>query len=58
MLLDKILLVVIMILLSLFAWMFFSPYHMYSTTYEFLELFGFQEGYKNLGFGPPTEISD
>ncbi|ELW8160036.1 hypothetical protein [Yersinia enterocolitica] len=55
---DKILLVVIMILLSLLAWMFFSPYHMYSTAYEFLELFGFQEGYKNLGFGPPTEISD
>ncbi|MFV8799930.1 hypothetical protein ACNSO8_15125 [Yersinia sp. LJYL362] len=58
MLLDKILLVVIMILLSLFAWMFFSPYHMYSTAYEFLELFGFQEGYNNLGLGSPAELSD
>ncbi|CNL42966.1 hypothetical protein [Yersinia proxima] len=58
MLLDKILLVVILILLSLFAWMFFSPYHMYSTAYEFLELFGFQEGYNNLGFDSPAELSD
>ena len=56
MLLDKILLVVILILLSLFAWMFFSPYHMYSTAYEFLELFGFQEGYNNLGFLQPNYL--
>ncbi|MGE4799143.1 hypothetical protein [Yersinia hibernica] len=58
MLLDKLLLVVLMILLSLFAWMFFSPYHMYSTAYEFLELFGFQEGYNTLGFGPQPETVD
>ncbi|WP_167515573.1 hypothetical protein [Yersinia canariae] len=58
MLLDKILLVVLMILLSLFAWMFFSPYHMYSTAYEFLELFGFKEGYNTLGFGPQPETLD
>ncbi|CNH97761.1 hypothetical protein [Yersinia pekkanenii] len=45
MLLDKVLLVAIMVLLSLFAWMFFSPYHLYSTVYEFLELCGFNEGY-------------
>ncbi|AIN19583.1 hypothetical protein CH54_122 [Yersinia rochesterensis] len=58
MLLDKILLVVIMILFSLFAWLFFSPYHMYSTAYELFELFGFQEGYNNLNFSSPQEVSN
>ncbi|CNI33464.1 Uncharacterised protein [Yersinia thracica] len=58
MLLDKILLVGIMILLSLFAWLFFSPYHMYSTAYELFELFGFQEGYNNLNFSSPPEVSN
>lgn len=58
MLLDKILLIVIMILLSLFAWLFFSPYHMYSTAYELFELFGFQEGYNNLNFNSPSEVSN
>ncbi len=58
MLLDKVLLLAIMVLLSLFVWMFFSPYHMYSTAYEFLELFGFNEGYNSLGFSLPAETAN
>ncbi|AJJ09448.1 hypothetical protein CH64_895 [Yersinia rohdei] len=54
MLLDKILLVAIMVLLSLFAWMCLSPYHMYITVYEFLELFGFKEGYNSFSFATET----
>ncbi|MFA3761396.1 hypothetical protein V1951_21465 [Yersinia sp. 2544 StPb PI] len=54
MLLDKFLLVAIMVLLSLFTWLFFSPYHMYSIVYEFLEVFGFKEGYNSLGITSAT----
>lgn len=41
-------------LLSLFAWMCLSPYHMYITVYEFLELFGFKEGYNSFSFATET----
>lgn len=53
MFLDKILIVTVMFLLLLFVWMFFAPYHLYSTGYAFFELFGFKGGYNNFGLGSP-----